>query len=1161
MLSPQRLLVCLSVSFFFSISLFAQSDAGLLALEKGDHKTAFLLLTAQAEKKKTAVIGHFGLAKLYATTESSYYDLKKANDHGKTANTLLREVKNKNEKEDLKAIGVSSKFIRELRQQISDQAIAKAQADNTPEAYEALLKKFRLSPEQKEALKEAYGNAVIQKVEAKTDPQQANSVLQSYKRQLNRYSSSAYAKGESVVFEKYISKNGWANFTAFKSEFPDNRFSSDNGADAFLRIRNTMDINIFENFTQKYKYSAFTPIAQDSIAEFRRMLADNKEEVTNALATLDTYDELAQFEKDFQTHLSQRIFQKEQAQLEQKLFAAFIEENGWSEFSQFQEKHPNNRFVLDRSAKAYHAIAESDQLDKFQAFTRNHPSSHYNSFAKTEIDRLAQIRKDLSDQAKVAMDQFKQPDELYNFQEKHRSDYSKYAPHLNIKIDRQVMDQYMTDHNFDDFEQFQKSFPNNIFASERIAGSFLAVAGSGKLASFETFVKDHSDNPYQKIALDSIRFWKNYRSEFSLEVKKALKEVGSYEEAMTVEKKYQKKIVQFTPALQEQVDQKLFSTYIKETGGKQLEAFHKKHPNNKGWNKEEVKNFQEVSGSKDLLQYKKFNARYPRSVFKQIVQDSIQSIEAKLKPGERLSFANLQYKVKSDLRNKNWDAALEKIRAAGAGYTGDPELYDDLVKLIKEPERGIARKEMSKNINELGSAYIPIVTADGKTLYFCATGLPGNKGLEDIFVSKKEGDTWGDPQIIDELCTSEKHEAPLSASADGNTLILFLAGKIGFSNKTSKGWSEPKLYSSNINQGSWQCDAIITADGKAMLFTYGGWGGSKDIYVSLKQADGSWGKAKKLNETINTDKDERTPFLHPDLKTLYFSSRGHGGMGGLDVFVSERLDDGWDNWSKPRNLGKEVNTVEEDWGYKISTDGKKAFFAAEVAYSNKIFEVILPEEFRPGQVVTIEGKAEGLDNEESATVVVLDSKTKKEIARVQTEPGTGEYFIVVPKGIEPEVKVEKDGVFSEATKIEVETIGTEKQEETTNIVQNIAVVDFNQEAVEDLSVTFEDVLFETDQFVIKEALKNSLNELAGILAKKELKVTISGYTDDVGATDYNQTLSQNRAEAVKAYLVEKGCKAENITALGYGESNSIASNDTEEGRAKNRRVEFSFEEN
>lgn len=1160
-LSPQQQLVFLSAILFFPITLLAQLDQGLVALEKADYSTAYTILTNQAESKKTAVVGHFGLAKLYASAESSHYNLKKANDHGKTCNELLREVKNKVYKEELKAIGISSKPLREIRKQISEQAIAKALQTNTPEALEDVLRSFRLTPDQKEGLKVAYGESVVQKIGATSDPKQADALLQSYQRQLNRYNSTAIAAGDSVVFEKYLAQNSWAEFEAFKTEFPNNRFAKDNGAAAFLRIRNSMDIGTFENFTQKYRYSAFVTMAKDSIAEFRRMLAGNKEKIVIGLDTLSDYQGLAAFGKAYQSHLSQRIFHKENHQLEQKLFAAFINEKGWNSFPEFKENHPRNRFVLDQAAKAYITIAETEQLGKFEAFVVKHPNSHYKAFAEIEIDRLTKLRKELADQAKIASEQFKTPKDLYGFQEKNRADYVKYAPLLNEKMDRQVLDGYLASKGFDHFDQFQKDFPNNAFSSDEAAEAFLEIAGSGKLSAFESFAKDHTRSHFREIAIDSIRFWKNYRSEFNQEVKKALQAVDSYKEAIALNEKYQKKIIQYAPALQEDVDKKLLSSYVESTGGKGLDEFEKKHPNNSGWNEVEVKNFEEILGSNDLSRYRQFNSRYPNSVFKKIVRDSIQNIESKLKPEEKVTFADLQRRIRGDLQRKNWNDALQKIRSAGSGYTDDPEWYDELLALVKEPEQGIIRKEISKKINSLGSAYLPNVTTDSKTLYFCATGFPGNKGREDIFMSKKIGEEWGDPQLIDELCTAEKHEAPLSASADGNTLLLFLGGKIGYSEKTSKGWSEPKFYSSNINQGSWQCDAIISADGKAMFFTYGdgGWSRNNDIYLALKQKNGTWGKAKKLNSTINTSKDERSPFLHPDMKTLYFSSTGHGGIGGLDVYVSTRLDDTWDNWSEPRNLGKEVNTVDEDWGYKISTDGKKAYFAADLSGSNKLFEVNLPAEFRPDQVVTIEGKVEGLAKLESASIIVIDSKTQEEITRITTEPGTGEYFIVVPKGVEPEVKVEKEGVFSTATKIDINTVGTEK-EETSAVVQNLEVVDFNQQEVEELTLSFEDVLFETDQYVIREELKKSLDELAGILAKKDLKINISGYTDDVGAAEYNQALSQKRAEAVKVYLVEKGCNPEKITAIGYGESNPIAPNDTEAGQAKNRRVEFSFEQ-
>ena len=1159
---PPRLLVVIPIYVLFSINLCAQLDAGLLALKNGNYSAAFTTLTEQASKKKTAVIGHFGLAQLHNTEASSYFDLQKANAYGKSCNTLLREVKKRDDKDELKAIGVSSKILRALRAEISGKAIASAREENSPEALGLVIKEFRLSPEQKDTLKQEYGKAVVERVAGSTSPQKANEILEAYERQLNRYSPEAYKEGETAVFEKFLDQKGWSEFASFQQEFSDNRFARDNGAATFIPILETSSIDAYENFTKKYQYSAFTPIAQDSIAELRRVYADNKAKIANQLDTLSTYEGLVEFEQNFQTVLSHRVFENERQKLEQKLFVKFTEEKGWAAFSDFQEVHPKNRFVLDRAAKPYLAIAESENLEAFQSFAQKYSASNYKIFADQEIERLSNIRTELSNQASRGMEQFKEPADLYAFQEKYREKYAKYAPALNAQLDALVLERYLNSKGLEAFSEFQQSYPQNAFASDQTAPAFLAVSGSGNLSAFESFLQENPKTTFREMALDSIRFWKDYRYEFNREVKKALNTANSYEKVAEVDKKYRKKIAKYSPALQEQVDRKLLKSYVDKTGGAQLSQFKKEHPNNKEWNQEEVNKFRDALKGYDLIRYREFVYQYPGSVFEQIAKDSIRSYESKLEPSEALSFSQLQKRLKGDMRNKDWETVLKKIREAGPSYTDDLGMYNELTALIKAPETGIVRNEMSERINDLGSAYVPIVTADSKALYFCGKSFSNSKGLEDIFVSKKEGGKWGDPELIDDLSTSGENEAALSISADGNTLILFLGGKVGFSKKTSEGWSEPQLYPPQINIGSWQGDAIITADGKAMFFVHSSssWSGDYNIYVSEKQADGSWGKAQKLDNVINTGKEERMPFLHPDMKTLYFSSSGHGGMGGMDVYVSTREDmTRWDKWSEPRNLGKEVNTVDDDWGYKVSTDGRKAYFAAKLSYSKQqLYEVNLPEEFRPDQVVTIEGKVEGLDKLESATIVVVDSKTKEEITRISTEPGTGEYFIVVPEGVEPEVKVEKDGVYSPLTKIDVATVGTKKKE-NKNVKQDLAVVDFNQEKVDGLSITFDDVLFETDQFVIREQMAGELANLAAILAERGVKTTISGYTDDVGSLEYNETLSRKRAEAVKAFLVEKGCKAENITARGYGESNPIAPNNTEEGRAKNRRVEFSFD--
>ncbi|MGY8989453.1 MAG: vWA domain-containing protein, partial [Flavobacteriales bacterium] len=200
---------------------------------------------------------------------------------------------------------------------------------------------------------------------------------------------------------------------------------------------------------------------------------------------------------------------------------------------------------------------------------------------------------------------------------------------------------------------------------------------------------------------------------------------------------------------------------------------------------------------------------------------------------------------------------------------------------------------------------------------------------------------------MDDLSTKNYNEATVNISSDGTTLILFREGKLLSSDKTLTGWSTPIELPYSINSGNWNSDATISSNGEALIFSsvrgnsknyyitndnnyHGDNQYPSDLFVSLKDENDNWGTPFNIGDSINTIFTERSPFLHPDMKTLYFSSDGYGGLGKLDVFMSTRLFDScWTCWSEPINLGKEINTIESDWGYKISTDGKTAYFTQE----------------------------------------------------------------------------------------------------------------------------------------------------------------------------------------------------------------------------------------
>ena len=373
----------------------------------------------------------------------------------------------------------------------------------------------------------------------------------------------------------------------------------------------------------------------------------------------------------------------------------------------------------------------------------------------------------------------------------------------------------------------------------------------------------------------------------------------------------------------------------------------------------------------------------------------------------------------------------------------------------------------------IGEEYGPTLTIDDNTLYFVGLNRGETNMSEDIFVSRRDKRTgeWSSAQIVPALSTPYRNEAPTSVSGDGKTMLLFVEGRMCFSQRGPYGWTEPRPLPSYLQLGNWQADAQISADGSVLLFAanYPAEGeerASLNIFVSERDEQGRWGKPYSIGSVINTSGMERSPFLHPDMKTLYFSSDKEGTIGDLDVWVTRRLSDTcWTCWSEPENLGPQINTTGRDCWYKISTDGKTAYYAQKNGRRHDIYSITLPEDKRP-------------------------------------EP--------------------------------------------------ITVLAANE------AVAINNLLFETGSDVIMPSSLPELKRIAMFIATYGYKVRLAGHTDNVGQPEANKTLSQARAEAVKRQLVEYGCAAESIKAFGYGDLKPVASNETEEGRAQNRRVEITL---
>ncbi len=501
--------------------------------------------------------------------------------------------------------------------------------------------------------------------------------------------------------------------------------------------------------------------------------------------------------------------------------------------------------------------------------------------------------------------------------------------------------------------------------------------------------------------------------------------------------------------------------------------------------------------------------------------------------------------------------------------------FDKIISLLTQKKDSLKITLLTPNINTSDDEYLPVISADNQTLYF--TGYSaitnprrGKKGAELIFMSKYENGIWNEDEQLYLGITFKN--AIMDVSADGNQIIIFINGDLFVTNKSISGWTAPKMFPYPINTVYYDADAKLTSDGKAIIFTsdrpgaidtfvnygkqyHGAFWGNPDIYVTIK-TDSGYSEPINLGRTINTAYAERYPFLHPDGKTLYFCSEGHYGLGCMDIFKSTRLSDtSWTQWSEPVNLGKSINSPEDDLGYVISTDGSLAYFSSIKSGKSfggqDIYTIKMPQEFKPNPVATINGIVRDIDgNYISADIVWHDLKSGKEMGRLKSDPNNGNYFIVLPLGTNYSYYAEKDGYYPISNNLD---LTNENQAVSKNVNVNL----YKKDKLENKPIILNNIFFDYDQSILKPESYYELDRLVALL--KELSNTsieISGHTDNKGLSNHNTLLSEQRAKSVVDYLVKMGINPNRLITIGYGKDNPIADNNTDEGRAKNRRVEF-----
>ncbi|WP_075602613.1 OmpA family protein [Saccharicrinis aurantiacus] len=529
-------------------------------------------------------------------------------------------------------------------------------------------------------------------------------------------------------------------------------------------------------------------------------------------------------------------------------------------------------------------------------------------------------------------------------------------------------------------------------------------------------------------------------------------------------------------------------------------------------------------------------------------------------------FEKYQSKTRSKLSKQKADRWIEKTA---------------FVKEIMNKPKVIEPQNLGLEVNSHYDEYWPSITADENVLIFTvlapkdtarlnAGSLPKTAQYfqEDFYrVIKDEEGNWASREVLPSPLNTESNEGAQSLSADGNWMFFTACGRkdskgscdIYFSKKTKYGWSEPVNVGSPVNSPYWESQPSFSADGRTLYFTSnrsGGFGG-KDIWrakVIGYREDGSpfFGKPENLGPNINTQQDENSPFIHHDNKTLYFSSEGWPGLGNMDLFVSRKDENG--KFGESVNLGYPINTTDDEIGLIVTASARTAYYSSsrfDTSLGGKdLYSFTLPVELMPNPVSYVRGKV--FDNKTKerlqANFELKNIETGDLIVEALSTDFSGEFLVCLPTGAGYALNVSKPGYLFYSDHFDMNELSSAENPFELNVYLN--KIEVGQQII------LKNVFYQSNSFLLKASSHVELDKLNAFLAENpDLQLQITGHTDNVGGEDYNRTLSKNRAEQVYNYLVKKGIDKARLKYKGAGMSQPIESNDTPEGRAKNRRTE------
>jgi len=528
------------------------------------------------------------------------------------------------------------------------------------------------------------------------------------------------------------------------------------------------------------------------------------------------------------------------------------------------------------------------------------------------------------------------------------------------------------------------------------------------------------------------------------------------------------------------------------------------------------------------------------------------------------------------------------------------------IKLMANPER-VFIDNFGRPVNSKYPEYGAIISADESVMMFTSrrntsTGADKmEKGdtdyREDIYITKKVDGVWTKPVNMGDPINTSGHDATTAVSPDAQSMIIYIDdkgdGNLYECKLEGELWSKPKKMNKNINSKAHESSASYSNDGKTLYFVSnkdGGFG-HHDMYVSKwDEEKQDWGVATNLGAVVNTKYNEEAVLIHPDGKTLYFSSQGHKTMGGYDIFKSTMNEDG--TWGEPVNMGSPINTVGDDVFFVINASGRRGYYSSFIkdghgekdilmitflgdekpfqtssednllaSATKPVSEAVIEKKVTGGKNITIlKGVIRDIKTQKplGASIELIDIEANKTLATFTANATTGKYLVSLPSGKNYGLIVRQEGYLFHSENFNIPATAAYQEVEKNIDLKRIEVGSV---------IVLKNIFYDYNKATLRDESKNELDRLIKVLTENPtIKIELSAHTDSRGGNKYNMDLSSERAQSCVDYLIKNGIAKDRLVVKGYGETKLIKTDaeiaklkfrdEKEEAHQENRRTEI-----